>query len=371
MSTKMRAARLHQRAAQLSVDVVDKPSPRSGDVLVEVKACGIIPNFKNVLDLPPGFIMPERPAIYGLDATGVVVETGSAVRGIEVGQRVYVNPARYCTNCQACKSGHVMACDYAALNGYYGSGPKSPQILADYPYGGLADYMTAPSYSLVNLPDSLSFEMAARWGYMGTAYAALQRAKVDMNTTVLVNGASGTLGLPTVQFALALGAPLILAVGRDPELLERVRSMAPDRIRVHSTTLSDQSIEDWARSHTDGRGAQVVVDALPMNSSPTDFLAASAALARGGTHVNPGGVCGDVPINMLHAMNMEQTFTTSLWFTPQQGEEMVRLAASGLLDLDVYENEVYPLAEVNVAMEGARTKRKGGFSNYVVTPGQR
>ncbi|QKZ24542.1 alcohol dehydrogenase catalytic domain-containing protein [Streptomyces chartreusis] len=365
----MRAARLHERGAKLSVDIVDKPSPRSGDVLIEVKACGMIPNFQNTLDLPPGYNMPELPAIYGLDAAGVVVETGSAVRGVEVGQRVYVNPARYCTNCDACKSGHVMACDYAALNGYYGSGTKSLQILADYPYGGLADYMTAPPYCLVNLPDKLSFEMAARWGYMGTAYAALQRAKVDMKTTVLINGASGTLGLPAVQFALALGAPLILAVGRDPELLDRVRAIAPERIRVHSTTLSAQSIEDWARVQTNGRGAQVVLDALPMYSSPADFLAAAAALARGGIHVNPGGVFGEVAIDMLQAMNHEQTYATSLWFTPNQGQEMAHLAASGMLDLDVYEHEIYPLAEVNVAMERARTKRKGGFSNYVVTPG--
>lgn len=370
MTEQMRAARLHRRGPTLSVDVIDTPTLRSGDVLIEVKACGMIPNFVNALDQPEGIIMPPLPAIFGLDPAGVVVETGSAVLGVEVGQRVYVNPARSCTNCDACRRGTPMACEYAALNGYYGSGPKSPEILTLYPYGGLAEYMTAPPYSLVKLPDSVSFEHAARWGYMGTAYAALRRAKVGLDTTLLVNGASGTLGLPTVQFALALGVPLILAVGRDPELLERVRAMAPDRIRVHSTTHSAQPINEWARAETGGIGANVIVDALPMYSSPSDFLAAAAALARGGVHVNPGGTYGEIPINLFNAMNQEQTYTTSLWFTTQQGEEMAQLAASGLLDLSVYENEIFPLEEVNTAIELSRTKRKGGFSNYVVKPGR-
>lgn len=282
MLQQIRGARLHERGGKLSVDTIDKPSPATGDVLVQVDSCGIIPNFKNALNQPEGLLVPTLPAIFGLDAAGVVVETGPKVRGVKVGQRVYVNPARSCTNCDASKSGHIMARDDAALNGYFCSGPKSQQMFVDYPYGGLAEFMTAPTYYLVNLPDSLSFEMAARWGYLGTAYAALRRASVDMTTTVLVNGSSGTLGIPTVQFALALGAPLVLAVGHDAGLLEKVRALSPERVRVHSTTQSDDSIEDWARGQTNGQGAQVVVDCLPMYSAPKDFLAGAAALAAGG-----------------------------------------------------------------------------------------
>ena len=63
-----------------------------------------------------------------------------------------------------------------------------------------------PSTALVKLPDSLSFEQAARFGYMGTAYSALRKAKVGTDTTVLINGISGTLGLGAALFALGMGA---------------------------------------------------------------------------------------------------------------------------------------------------------------------
>lgn len=368
MTAQMRAARLHEVGKPFSIDLVDKPSPRPGDVLVEVKACGVIPNFVNALDPPPQLKRPVLPAIYGLDAAGVVVEVGSAVRGVELGERVYVNPARYCLNCDACRRGHVTACEYFALNGYFGSGSKSAQMLVDYPYGGLTEYMTAPPYSLVKIPDSLSFEMAARWGYLGTGYAALQRARVDMTTSVLINGASGTLGLGATLFALALGAPLIMGVGRNLERLERVKALAPERIHVHSSTESSQPIADWARSLTEGLGAHAVIDALPTFSPVPDFVAAAAALARGGTHVNVGGVIGEIPISMFDAMNDNQTLAGNMWFTPAQGQEMADLAGSGLVKLDVYSHQVYPLEGINDSLANIKD-RDGGFTNVVIMPG--
>ena len=93
----MRTARMHVRGEPLTIDQLEVPTPRPTDVLVEVKACGIVPNLGNVLnkfvDWFPHLSLPPLPAIFGLDPAGVVVEKGSQVHGIEIGQRVYVNPA--------------------------------------------------------------------------------------------------------------------------------------------------------------------------------------------------------------------------------------------------------------------------------------
>ena len=72
-------------------------------------------------------------------------------------------------------------------------------MFEDYPYGGLGEYMTAPQYSLVTLPDNVSFETAARWGYLGTAYSTLKRSGASMGTSVLVNGISGDYLVAVVQ----------------------------------------------------------------------------------------------------------------------------------------------------------------------------
>lgn len=367
---QMRAARCHQAGGPFSVDRVDTPSPRPNDVLVEIEACGLVPNLINVLKLmdleQAPLHVPRPPVIYGLDPAGVIVEKGSLVHGFEIGDRVYVNPLRYCGSCRPCRMGKFGGCDYVALNGYFGVGAKSSQTLQDYPQGGYAEYLIAPQYSLVKLPDNVSFEAAARWGYLGTSYRALRRANVDMSTTVLVNGASGTLGLGAVLFALALGAPKILGVGRNPELLAKVKAVAPERIEVLSVR-SNESIAAWARSLTEGVGADVVIDALPTGSSAESFLAAAAALARSGVHVNIGGVLEDVPVSLFDAMNNDQSFVGSFWFTTQQGQEMANLAASGLVRLDVLEHEVFPLDEINNALT-IIGKRTGGFSNFVIAP---
>ncbi|WP_342660264.1 alcohol dehydrogenase catalytic domain-containing protein [Rhodococcus ruber] len=364
----MRAARYHRVGDPFQIDVVETPRPRPTDVLVQVKACGLVPNTINSLNPPPMVQAPALPAIYGLDPAGVVVEVGSLVYGFEVGDRVYVNPLRYCGSCPHCRKGNVLACDYATLNGYFGTGPKSARMLRDYPHGGYAEYLAAPHYSLVKLPDQVSFETAARWGYLGTAYSGLRRAGVDMSTTVLINGVSGTLGLGATLFALALGAPMILGVGRDAERLERVKALAPDRIHVHATTDS-RSIEDWVRKMTDGIGADVVIDALPAGTPVAVFSAAAAALARGGTHVNIGGILEDVMMSPPRIMTSNQTYMGSFWFTTAEGQEMADLAASGTVDLGVLEHEIYGLEDINTAMTTlAAGERDGGFSNFVISP---
>ena len=363
----MRAARLHKKNEPLQVDLVPRPSPRPNDVVVQVKACGIVPNVTNVLSYGLEFVvsLPPLPAIFGLDAAGVVVEKGELVHGVEIGDRVYVNPGRYCGSCRYCRMGQQAGCEYSTLNGYFGMGAKAAQTFRDYPYGGYAEYMTAPQYSLVKLPDSLGFEMAARWGYLGTAYAALRRASVDMSTTVLINGASGTLGVGGVLFALALGAPRILAVGRDAALLERVRAIDPRRIHVHSSETG-ASVGDWARTLTDGCGADVVFDALPNGAPAEPFMAALDALGNCGRHVNCSGVHESIPLNVPRYIVKSQTLIGSSWFTTAHGQEMAELAASGRVNLDVFEHHVYALEDINKALVDVN-QRKGGFSNFVVS----
>ena len=363
----MRAARLHRAGEAFQLDSIPRPRPRPTDVVVEVKACGVIPNLRNVIrNTSTAVFQPQLPAIYGLDAAGVIVEKGDQVHGFNVGDRVYVNPVRYCGSCKYCRSDRTSVCPYATLNGYFGLGPRYQEMFDDYPYGGYADFMTAPQYSLAPLQKEVSFELAARWGYLGTGYAAARRAGVNMSTSVLVNGATGTLGLGAVLWALALGAPKVLGVGRNLDLLRKLKAIAPDRISIHAVG-GEQSVADWARSLTDGDGADVVIDTLPTGASPAAFLAAFDALGPRGVHVNVSGVVEPVSISFINLVSKAQTLIGSLWFTTTEAIQMVDLAASGQVRLDVFEHQRFPLDDINDALETI-DNRNGGFSNYVVCP---
>jgi D-arabinose 1-dehydrogenase-like Zn-dependent alcohol dehydrogenase len=367
--TTMRVARMHAVGEPLSIDRVPKPRPRPTDVLVQVKACGIVPNLGNVLNNIgrwfPHLHLPKLPAIFGLDPAGVVVETGSQVHSIKIGDRVYVNPARYCGGCHACRSGDTTACRYYAFNGYFGFNPEAQAMFEDYPYGGLGEYMTAPQYSLVTLPDNVSFETAARWGYLGTAYSALKRSGANMSTSVLVNGISGTLGIGVALFALALGCPTIIGTGRNSALLQRVKAISPNRIHVRS--LDDGPLDDWVKSLTQGQGAHIVIDALGPGAPQSSMLAAYVALRRGGCFVDIGAVGGAVPVDLHKLMDNNQRIIGSAWFTAAEGQEMADLAATGGVDLGVFEHEVFQLEDVNRALAIFKN-RNGGFSNYVISP---
>lgn len=366
--TMMKAARVHAPGGAFQVDAIDRPSPRPTDVVVAVKAAGVVPNLRNVMNNYGDrayLTVPELPAIYGLDAAGVVETVGEMVTGIAPGERVYINPGRSCGSCHACRSSDAINCTAYTFQGYFGFGPASKQVYRNYPYGGFCEYATAPADGLVKLPDAVSFEQAARFGYLGTAYSGLRKAGVGPAKTVLINGASGTLGLGAVILARAMGATRILGVARNRDLLERVRSIDPGRIFVLAS--GDEPVGEWARRLTDGLGVDAVLDTLGPGAPPQAMTDAIGALRRGGRLVDVGGMSAPIEVNMHQLMCAQISLLGSLWFTVAEGQDMAEMAAAGTLDLSVYDHHRFALEDVNDALSLAE-KRAGGFVNVVVTP---
>jgi alcohol dehydrogenase len=365
----MNAARMHEVGGEQVLERIATPKPGSMDVLVKVRACGIVPNLGNILanwttwfpDLP----LPPLPAVFGLDPAGEIAQVGSQVHGLSVGDRVYVNPGRSCGSCRHCRRGDPISCPRYAFQGYFGFSAEAITTQRDYPVGGLAEYMVAPSAAIVKIPDNLPFDLAARFGYTGTAYSALRKAQASPGDTVLINGASGTLGLGGVLSALALGVDRILGTGRNRELLAKVKALAPERIEVFST--EDGSITDWARGLTGGEGVDAFIDCMGPGAGHDQLVQGVKALRRGGTAVDVGAVAGDVPIDLHWMMDRNIKLFGSVWFTTREGEEMAALAKTGRLDMSVYKTLSYPLAEVNKAISGIAS-RDGGFSNFVIAP---
>jgi alcohol dehydrogenase len=365
----MRAARMHQVGGAMSIDTIPVPAPGSTDVLVQVKACGMVPNLGNVLanwtKWFPHLPLPKLPAIFGLDPAGVVVEVGDKVIGAKPGDRVYVNPLRSCDACQMCRNGERNRCRYFTFNGYFGFGPDAQKIYDLYPYGGFCEYMTAPQYALVNLPDNVTFEQAARFGYMGTSYGAMKKAQATAGQSMLVDGISGTLGLGAALLGLAMGMTRILGTGRNRQLLERVKALAPDRIEV--LTLGERPTHEWAKSLTGGEGVDFMISALGPGAPVNTMLESLKAVRRGGRAVNVGAVADVLPLDVHWLMDEQIQVIGSNWFTAAQGQEMAELARAGILDMSVFQHERFALEDVNRAISGLKD-RNGGFSNYVIVP---
>jgi alcohol dehydrogenase len=369
MVAKMLAARLHALGEPMSIDTIEVPSPRPTDVLVKVKACGIVPNMANVINNWPTWFphqpLPKFPAIFGLDAAGVVEAVGEAVINTKPGDRVYVNPLRSCGSCQVCRGGQRSRCRYYTLGGYFSTSRDGQKIFDLYPYGGFSEYMTAPEYAIVDIPENMTFEQAGKLGYIGTSYGALRNADAGPGQVLLVDGITGTLGVAATVLALASGFSRVLGTGRDEALLKRVKALAPDRVEVFR--LGEGSSGEWAKSLTGGEGADIVLSALGARAPVETMLDSISGVRRGGKVVNVGGVADRLPVDMKWLMDEQVSLIGSNWFTTAQGQELADMVASGALDLSYLEHRRFPLSEVNAAISGTG-ERPGGFTNYVVVP---
>lgn len=367
----MRVARMHKIGAPLQIDTLPVPKPGPTDVIVAVKACNVVPNLRNILtnwpQWHPEMPLPALPASFGLDASGVVAAVGESVYAFKPGQRVYVNPGTGCGGCRFCRSGDILNCDSFTYRGYFGRGPATPAIFAQYPLGGLSEYVVAPQSCLVTLPDNLTYEEAARFGYLGTGYAALRKADLRPGSTVLINGIGGTLGVNTTMMALAMGAAKILGTGRRQGPLDRVRALAPEKIEVFSVQDSGASVREWALSLTEGYGVDVVVDSLPPKSPAESTMAAMRAMRTGGRTVLPGGMAEALTLDPFWGLAKNAYLIGSRWFTVAEGQDMAAMAGAGTLDLSRLEHKRFSLDNVNEAIATA-AESGSGFTNVVVLP---
>ena len=368
--TTMLAARLHEIGEPMKLEHVPVPQPRPTDVLVAVKACGVVPNLINVLThwqtWFPELPLPKLPAIFGLDVAGVIAGVGDQVQKFRKGDRVYVNPGLFCGSCPACRADDTMNCANYTFSGYFGFGPESQKQFDAYPYGGMCEYMIAPQHNLIPIPESVAFEEAARFGYIGTAYAALRKAQAGPGKTIFINGLTGTLGLGATLSALGRGVTRILGTARDRKRLARVKALAPERIEVLPQD-EGRSVADWARSFTGGHGVDAVIDCLGPGTSGTFLMNAIYALRRGGKAINIGGVGEKTMMDIHWMMDNQIEFIGSNWFSIADGEALAAMAQAGTLDLSVFEHVRIPLADVNRALDGSQF-RDGGFTNVVIVP---
>jgi threonine dehydrogenase-like Zn-dependent dehydrogenase len=366
----MKVARLHHFGEPMKLEDVEIPKPGPTDVLIKVKACGVVPNLTNVLkfwrDWFPELPLPKLPAVFGLDVSGEIAEVGSHVQIFKPGQRVYVTPGLYCGACPACRADDTTNCANFTFSGYFGFGPQSQKQFDAYPYGGMGEYMLAPQHNLVPLPDNVTFEQAARFGYLGTAYAALRKANVGPGTTILVNGATGVLGLGAVLIALGRGATRVLGTARDRRRLEKLKTISGGRFE-YFVLDEGASVVKWAREFTADHGIDVVIDCLGPGSSGQLLMEPIYALRRGGKAINIGGVGEKTLMDIHWMMDQQIEFIGSCWFSTGDAMGLADMARAGTLDLSVYEPLRVPLSDVNRAIDGSQP-RDGGFTNLVVVP---
>ncbi|RBW48398.1 NADPH:quinone oxidoreductase family protein [Marinobacter sp. F3R11] len=293
-------------AETLVIEDVPSPEAKEHDVKVRVKAAGL--NFPDTLIIENKYqIKPARPFSPGGEMAGEVVAVGDKVTRFKVGDRV------------------------AGLTGY----------------GSFAEEVIVPERNLLPVPDGMSDEKAAAFTMVyGTSYYALkQRADIKPGETLLVLGASGGVGLATVELGKAMGARVIAAAS-SAEKLAVARAAGADEL----INYSEEPLKDAVKRLTDNKGVDVIYD--PVGGDFTEQ--ALRAMAWNGRHLIVGFAAGDIPripanLTLLKGCSVVGVFWGS--FTRNEPEasaqnmmELMKLYNEGKIDpviSEVFEFEDY------------------------------
>jgi len=350
----MKAAVLRGVGTSLVIEEIPRPEPRTGEVLVQVRACGVCHTDLHVIK---GEVQFPMPCVLGHEISGTVAALGSGVSGIEPGQQVVCSFIMPCGSCYYCQQGRDDLCEtFFSLNRLQGKLYDGETRLRDaagaplwmYSMGGLAEYAVVPATDVFPLPVGIDAESASILGCaVFTAYGAARNgADLRAGESVAIV-ATGGVGSNLIQVARAFGATPIVAIDVRPEKLEIAR-------RLGASHVVDASREDVAarvREITGGRGVDVVFEAL---GRPETFVQALNVVRDGGRAVMvgiaPAGVTAPVEITRIVRRGIRIIGSYGAR-TRIDLPAVLRLVAQGYLDADRAVTRRYALDEVDTAYQ--------------------
>ncbi|MFI9604553.1 zinc-binding dehydrogenase [Streptomyces sp. NPDC052043] len=342
----MRAARFSRAGRRLGVEDVPVPRPGPGEVLVRVEACGICLSDVHMID---GSIdCPLEEVTPGHEPAGTIAEVGSDVPYWQSGRRVVIAPGRACGACAHC--GDAQGC-------------LAPQTMGQNWDGAWAEYVVTPFQTLVEVPDGVPIEQAAICAdAVATPFSGLvERGGLRPGETVGVWGVGG-LGVHAVQIARLAGASLIVAVDTLDAALGRALEAGAD----HAVNPEKADVRVEVGRLTGGEGLDLAAELSGVNSALDQAV---SCLGRYGRAVMIG--MSPDPIRLTENTLLFGYFNHSVLghdgYTRRHLTQLMRLLASGRLDLSRSVSDVLPLEEVVRGVERLRTK-EGNPLRIVVKP---
>lgn len=326
----MRAA-IVESVGKVSVTTVPDPTPGPRDVVVKVAACGLCGTDLHILQ---GEFAPTLPIVPGHEFAGEIVELGSDVTELAIGDLVAVDPSLYCHECRYCRIGRGNLCER-----WNAIGVSKP--------GGAAEYALAPVANCVKLPDHINVKDAALIEPLSCAVRGYDVLSSTLGAEVLIYG-SGTMGLMMLELAKRTGAASVDILDVNPERLTTATKLGVSRSAASADEL--ETVRGW----------DFVIDATGNAGAIQDGL---GRVAKGGTFLQFGvsDYATTALIEPYKIYNHEITITGSMAVLHSY-ERAAALFASGVLDPAVFISDRLPLEQYPQALE----KFKAGQGRKIV-----
>ena len=332
LPNQMRAMVLEQPGQPLKWLEVPVPAPGPEQVLIRVQTCGVCRTDLHVVDgeLPH----PKLPLILGHEIVGTVVETGSAVRQFQIGERLGVPWLGYtCGQCRYCRRGQENLCDHPRFTGY----------TLD---GGYAEYAVAGQRYSFSLPPEYGDAEAAPLLCAGLIGYRSYRMARDAGERLGIYG-FGAAAHITIQIAVYQGK------------------------KVYAfTRAGDAATQEFARrlgavwaGSSEARPPEELDAAIIFAPVGSLIPAALRASAKGGVVVSGGIHMSDIPSFSYDLFWGERVVRSVANLTRTDGEEFLQLAPQVPVKTEV---QTFPLEQANEALDNLRHGKIQGAAVLVV-----
>ena len=318
------------------MDVLEPPCA-SNQVKVEVAYCGVCGTDLHVYH---DTFRNYPPVILGHEFSGTVVEVGSDVVGVSIGERVagLGATAVTCGQCQYCRSGYFIFC--SARRGM-GHGVN----------GAFARYVVLRPDQIYRVPSNFSLDEAAMSEPFAAAVQAVTEiADVRIGQTAMISG-PGPIGLLCLKLLVAQGVKtIVVGAAGDDARLRAALDYGASAI-VH---LEHQTVADGMREHTAGEGVDVAFECAGVASSVRGCVDSLRPMAQ---HIQVA-ICGreiQFPIDQIFYKQLRMF--GSICYTAKTWDRMMKIFAGGKVSLTDMISEKLKISEWQRAFDLCTTKK--------------
>jgi threonine 3-dehydrogenase len=262
MTNKMKAIIKSKSEPGAELTTVDVPNIREGQILARVKATSICGTDVHIYKWDKWAQSRIKvPRVFGHEFNGEVIEVGSGVKRIKVGDLISAETHIGCGMCYQCRTDNAHICENMAILG----------VDID---GCFAEYVAIPEENAWKVSPDLSVEIASMLEPMGNAVHTVFAADIPTNRIAVIG--CGPIGLGAVGVVKAAGAAQIFATDINEYRLNIAKKMG-----AHVTiNAKNENVVETVLDQTEGRGVDVV---LEMSGSPSAIREGFKILRYGGT----------------------------------------------------------------------------------------
>lgn len=323
---------------ELTFEEVEKPAVGPGEVLVEVKACGICGSDIHSYQGEHPFVHP--PIVLGHEFSGLVAEVGADVEGFRPGDKVIAEPNLPCGECYNCRHGRYNICEELEVVGNVGYD------------GAFADFISLPQEKVIQVPDTLSFQQAAMVEPAAVGVHGVRISEQELGDRVLVIGA-GTIGQLLAQAAKRAGAESLMITDLISGRLEVARELGAD-FAINPAEL-DKGLEEYLVDKFGPDKADLIYECVGLENTIEEAI----EVARKGTEIVIVGVPqGEVSVNMAFVQDRELNLQGSLMYVRKDFHTAIRLIERGEMNVDKLITHQFSFEELEEAFQLAIDEEK-------------